>query len=456
MKFLTRLSFIFTFFLYSCDESSEIGIDELLNEQKEKVKVHYVEIPLEVKNIFYDSVRTDDGDVYFGKIDDPVFGKKTSIGFTQVIYEEGSEVPPTPGEYSENYYVPNDSSILDSAVINLYVSKIFGENDSDEQEISIFQITDTLFSSALYTSNKYTGITSEERGKIGLSRFKTINLNDNILSIHIKDSYGKFILKQIIEGIKNFKLLDRMRGLALVPSDKNNQLMSFDLDHPESKLVVYFNNPVEFPEINSPVMDSLQYVFRFNSPLTKNYSYYNIDRSSSELSLVESLKKNEEFSINDKIYWQSASGIYPILDLENFKNFVDTAENIILNKAQIIIGPIDPLYKDVTPSKSYYYIANKNNNINPIGIISNPNENIVMKDNSYFTDDNDPGEYVFDNNITFTYKGESTVFFQELASKNLDAQKLVVYPENSNSFEKLIIDKDKFYLKVFYTKFNQD
>ena len=54
MKFLTRLSFIFTFFLYSCDESSEIGIDELLNEQKEKVKVHYVEIPLEVKNIFYD------------------------------------------------------------------------------------------------------------------------------------------------------------------------------------------------------------------------------------------------------------------------------------------------------------------------------------------------------------------------------------------------------------------
>ena len=86
MKFLTRLSFIFTFFLYSCDESSEIGIDELLNEQKEKVKVHYVEIPLEVKNIFYDSVRTDDGDVYFGKIDDPVFGKKTSIGFGQTIY----------------------------------------------------------------------------------------------------------------------------------------------------------------------------------------------------------------------------------------------------------------------------------------------------------------------------------------------------------------------------------
>ena len=457
MKFLTRLSFIFSFFLYSCDESSEIGINELLNDQKEKVKVHYVEIPLGVKNIYYDSVRTDDGELYFGKFSDPVFGEIRSLGYAQAIYEEGSEVPPTPGEYSENYFTPNDSSTLDSVVIYLKVSKIFGDSDTEEQEISIFQITDSLFSSALYTSNKYTGITLDERGKLGLSRFKTINLDDNIISIHIKDSYGKFILKQIVERVENIRLLDRMRGLALVPSENNNQLISFDLEHPDSKLVVYFNNPVEFPDvINSPIMDSLQYVFRFNSPLTKNYSYYDIDRSSSELSLIENLKKNEEFSINNKIYWQSASGIYPIIDLENFKNFIDTSENIILNKAQIVIGPIDPLYEDVTPSRSYFYIANENNNINPIGIISNPNENIVMRDNSYFTDDNDPGEYVFDSNITFTYKGESTVFFQELASKNLNAQKLVVYPENSNSFEKLIIDKDKFYLKVFYTKFNQD
>jgi hypothetical protein len=202
-------------------------------------------------------------------------------------------------------------------------------------------------------------------------------------------------------------------------------------------------------------MDSLQFVFRFNSPLTKNYSYYDIDRSTSELSIVESLEKNEEFSINNKVYWQSSSGIYPVIKLENFKNFIDTAQNIVLNKVQIVMGPIDPIFSEVTPSKSLYYIADNQNNINPIGIISNPNENMVMRDNSYFTDDNEPGEYVFDSNITFSYKGESTVFFQELASENIKAEKLVVYPESSNSFEKLIVDKNKFYLKVFYTKFNQ-
>ena len=67
-----------------------------MNEQKEKVKVHYVEIPLEVKNIYYDSVRTDDGDVYFGKIDDPVFGK--NFDWIRANYlRGGSDIPPIPG-----------------------------------------------------------------------------------------------------------------------------------------------------------------------------------------------------------------------------------------------------------------------------------------------------------------------------------------------------------------------
>ena len=163
MKFLSRLSIVLSFLIYSCDETSEIGIDELLSNQKEKVKVHYIEIPLEVNNIYYDSVRTDDGDLYFGQINDPIFGNTKSTGYAQTLYQEGPDVTPIPGEYSENYYVPNDSSILDSAIIYLRLSKVFGENVNFEQEISVNQITDTLFSLALYTSSKYTPISFEDR-----------------------------------------------------------------------------------------------------------------------------------------------------------------------------------------------------------------------------------------------------------------------------------------------------
>ena len=54
---------------------------------------------------------------------------------------------------------------------------------------------------------------------------------------------------------------------------------------------------------------------------------------------------------------------------------------------------------------------------------------------------------------SFSYKGESTVFFQELAMDNLSANSLIAFPEFPNTFDKMVIDKDKIYLKVFYTKY---
>ena len=102
MKFSVRIIIILSFLLYACDETSEIGIDELLSDQKDKIKVHYLEIPLEVSNIYFDSVRTDDGDLYFGKYDDPVFGSLKSIAYSQFIFQEGSDELPLPGQVAEN------------------------------------------------------------------------------------------------------------------------------------------------------------------------------------------------------------------------------------------------------------------------------------------------------------------------------------------------------------------
>lgn len=449
MKFLTRLLIYTSFIFYSCNETSEVGIDELLISQKDKIKVHYAEIPLEVSNVYFDSVRTDDGDLYFGRNNDPVFGDIEAIGYSQFIYQEGLDAL-IPGESSENYYLPNPSSQLDSAVLYLKFSKAYGGSEFDEQEVTISQIEDTLFSSALYTSNRYTEI-SPPKGILGFTRFNIVNSVDTFLTIPIKENYGKFILNRIIDGTSEVELLDQLRGLAIIPGEQNNRIIGFDLGHEDSKFVLYFNNP-ESGNANSPAEDSLQFVFRMNSPLTKNYSYYNIDRSSSELADVDNLNKNEKFNFQDKIYWQSATGIYPILNLENYQNFLDTAENIILNKVEIVIGPIDNITNTTPPSKAIYYIA-RNNKLDPVGIISNPEENVIMNDNAYYSNESGPSEHIYDSIITFSYKGESTVFFQELAMDNLDAKTLVAFPEFPNTFDKMVIDRNKVYLKVFYTKY---
>ena len=219
MKFLTRVIIILSFLNLSCDESNEIGIDELLSGQKNKIRVHYVNIPLNISNIYLDSVRTDEGDVYFGKYSNPNFGDVKSISYAQLSYQPGSEVQPLPGEVAENYYLPNESSILDSAVLYLKYSKVYGEDIFSEQEITISQIQDTLFSSALYTSSRYVEI-SPPLADIGFTRFKTFNM-DTFLTIPIKDFYGKFILNQIVDDVPVAELVDRMRGLAFVPGENN-------------------------------------------------------------------------------------------------------------------------------------------------------------------------------------------------------------------------------------------
>tara|TARA_B100000214_G_scaffold26855_1_gene17600 strand:+ start:569 stop:1924 length:1356 start_codon:yes stop_codon:yes gene_type:complete len=449
MKFLVRLIIILSFFYISCDETSEIGIDELLSDQKNKIKVHYVEIPLNASNIYLDSVRTDEGDVYFGKYSNSIFGDVNAIAYTQFSFQKGDEVQPIPGEIAENYYLPNESSKLDSAVLYLKFSKVYGTPTFNEQEITIAQIQDTLFSSALYTSSRYVEINSTI-GQIGFTRFKTNN-TDTFLTVPISEFYGKFLLNRIVDDVQTVELIDQTRGIAFVPGENNSQLVSFDLDHEDSKLVVFFNNPEE-GNAYSPADDSLQYIFRFNSPLTKKYSYYDIDRSSSDLSSIDGINTNEKFNIQNKIYWQSATGIYPVINLDNFHSFLDTASNIVLNKVEIITGPIDNVNSFIPPSKSLYYIL-KNNRLNPVGIISNPEENVVMKDNAYYSDESDPAEHIFDSIVSFSYRGESTVFFQELALNNISADELISFPELPNSFDNLVIDKDKIYLKVYYTKY---
>ena len=449
MKFLVRLIILLSIFYISCDETSEIGIDELLSDQKNKIKVHYVEIPLNTSNIYLDSVRTDEGDVYFGKYSNSIFGDVNSIAYAQFSFQKGDEVQPIPGEIAENYYLPNESSKLDSAVLYLKFSKVYGTPTFNEQEITIAQIQDTLFSSALYTSSRYVEINSTI-GQIGFTRFKTNN-TDTFLTVPISEFYGKFLLNRIVDDVQTVELIDQTRGIAFVPGENNSQLVSFDLDHEDSKLVVFFNNPEE-GNAYSPADDSLQYIFRFNSPLTKKYSYYDIDRSSSDLSSIDGINTNEKFNIQNKIYWQSATGIYPVINLDNFHSFLDTASNIVLNKVEIITGPIDNVNSFIPPSKSLYYIL-KNNRLNPVGIISNPEENMVMKDNAYYSDESDPAEHIFDSIVSFSYRGESTVFFQELALNNISADELISFPELPNSFDNLVIDKDKIYLKVYYTKY---
>ena len=143
-----------------------------------------------------------------------------------------------------------------------------------------------------------------------------------------------------------------------------------------------------------------------------------------------------------------------MIDLSGFTNFIDTAKNVILNKVELSMGPVDNSEKKYInpPNTAIYYFAKEDNNINSSGIESTPMSNVILKDNAYYGQDEDPAYYAYDSLISHTYKGTSTVFFQDLALKKYDVKKVVVFPSTPSTFNQAIIDKTKFRLKVFYSK----
>ena len=436
----STIFFLFFLLLYiSCDESSEVGLE--LEDQDNSLEAKYIDIPLTASNIFLDSVRTDYGSLIFGQYDNPVFGKTKAVGYSQFSPEIISPDVVT----TDLSIQPADSSILDSIKLFLSYSYIHGEEFDQEQEVSVRLIEDTLFSSAIYLSSKTIPLVTN-KAPVGFTRFTVDKPGDTLLTIPLTMNYGNILLDLARQGVSDREIRESTKGIAFEPGVNNKLILGFDLSNEFSRIVLYYHNSVDDTVSN-------QYRLRFDSPLSKHYSNYSTDRSASALSSVE-IKNLNEFSINDKIYWQSGSGIYPMIDLSGFTNFIDTAKNVILNKVELSMGPVDNSEKKYInpPNTAIYYFAKEDNNINSSGIESTPMSNVILKDNAYYGQDEDPAYYAYDSLISHTYKGTSTVFFQDLALKKYDVKKVVVFPSTPSTFNQAIIDKTKFRLKVFYSK----
>ena len=432
--------FLFFLLLYSsCDESSEVGLE--LEDQNNNLEAKYIEIPLTTSNIYLDSVRTDYGSLIFGKYDNPIFGQTKAVGYSQFSPEIISPDLVT----TDLSIQPSDSSILDSIKLFLSYSYVHGDEFEEEQEISVRLIEDTLFASGIYLSSKTIPLVTN-KSAIGFSRFTVNKPGDSLLTIPLTMTYGNLLLNLAKQGVSSREMRESTKGIAFDPGVDNKLICGFDLSNEFSRIIVYYHNSNEDTVSN-------QYRLRFDSPLSKHYSNYTTDRSSSALSTID-MKNLNEFNLNDKIYWQSGSGIYPMIDLSGFTNFTDTAQNIILNKVELSMGPIDDSDKKYInpPSTAIFYFAKDDNNVNSAGIESTPVNNVILKDNAYYGQDEDPAYYAYDSLISRTYKGTSTVFFQDLAMKKHDVKKVIVFPSTPSTFNQAVIDKTKFRLKVFYSK----
>ena len=132
---------------FGCETNENLGIKYKL---ESNANVKFQEFTLPATNIYIDSLRTDgEGLILVGNYTDQLTGTVSAEGYFQFFYEKG----PMPREKTTSQNPsPVDTIELDSLVILFETSAIIPQRGISCQEFSLYELQDTLKSSAIYLS----------------------------------------------------------------------------------------------------------------------------------------------------------------------------------------------------------------------------------------------------------------------------------------------------------------
>ncbi len=419
-----------TLIFFSCENPSAIGLE--LNPNENNVGVYEKEFTLPSSVILNDSINTSlDSRLMVGRFKDPFFGEVVTKSFSQVTRD---------GEFVGI----NTKGVLDSIQFNFEVAYVHGEYGAFFQTVSVHQLTDTLFAGLRYFADDTTKYNS--RNAVASKTFIYSPSKDTILRMKAEPFWAAEIFNKVLDGTDVNELRNDIKGFALIPG-KNNTFV-FGFDPAKSYLSMHYH---------TETADSLEYRLTFSNAEAR-YTNIVVDRTGTEL---EGLSEagDEIVPPSGKVYVQPGTGIHTKISLEPVRNFVDSLGHIVVNRAELIIGPNDPLtsleYYIKPPSTlafirsdsaaikfwSYYYTN-----------IDNLWKYVVMSDPGYQNGQQGTQLKLFSNvDTTGTYKSVPTLFTQYLRDDLIDIKDLVLYPTDHTSLNRFIIPADKIRFKIFYT-----
>jgi hypothetical protein len=432
--------------LLSCEDPSEVGLS--LNSDENQIGVFYEELVLPSTNYFIDSLRTDaDRRLLVGSYQDATFGKTDAAAFSQLTLSKFTYTAKDDSMTQDNKPVYDYE--LDSAILHLRYNYFHSDNFSQSQSIEVRQIQDTLFSNVFYLS-KFPRIADENSKLYGESTFQVNPAVDTVLKIHL-NTFGQetidYMRNTSVASFSGDSLINQLRGIALLPGTGNTGILGFDPTHADTKLSVYYKIiQVENVQNDSTITDSLSVDFTLANVV--RYNSISTDHSTGSLNVPsESL---QTFDPNDgKAYLQSATGIYPQVDLTPFYDFLEQKGSIVINRsdielpvAQDVIHPSN--INDVEGTRLFFSKDGKN--------IANNASSLVLSNISYLSSSSGSTPAIAELNDSKTsFQTEITIFTQLINSNSIDTKKLLLVPSDITSLNQSVFDKSGIKLKVYYT-----
>lgn len=448
-------------FLFACEEPNEIG--DVLNPGENKIDVLYKELTLPARTVFIDSVRTDNSSrLLVGKFIDPVFGETTATSYARFGI---TNFPLIIRNKAENNF------IIDSAFVQLSTSYFHSDDSLQGHDLRLHTIGDTLFNNVFYLSDFTTPHNNDNIGSINSHVYDS---SEDSIRIPLNDSFVVDFLEFIEEtadsrilftesitvdqdtilvpfdtlyNINAAKVNDFFKGIAIEAGANNSALFGFNLDDPLSRIGIYYRYQNQTDtlalEISSPQNNISFYSLETNrsgTPLTI------IDKSES---LVDSIP-----SINSELYLQSGTGIHPRFDLQPYKDFLTSIENVVINRADIELSFTDSNsdFKYLEqPQDLRFFFYSGGRNINVTGFLANSiTSSLIMTNASYLTLSPDPLRAIF-NETENVYSADATIFSQFIESGDINTDEIIVIPSDVSNMSRAIFDANSVKMKIFYT-----
>jgi hypothetical protein len=443
--------------LVGCEESNEIG--DVLTLGENNIEVLYKEISLPAKNVYIDSIRTDnDGRILVGNYNDPDFGHTVATAYSQF------------GFFNTSFQPRKDSNhefVIDSAFVDLIVSYYHSNDSLQSNSFEFHTLADTLINNVYFLSSFKTPYNSEIVSST--NSFTNVSLNDT-LRVKLTNAFSNQLLEHLDESVVSRYLLDDsdnvtdtiyninpdalknyFKGLAIVASPSNNSIIGFNLSDNSSNLGIYFKikGETESQEVSS--------LIEFTTASTyANYYSLEVDRSSTTLNI---LNKDESLidpilTDNSILYLQPGSGVHPIINFKPYLDFVETLDNIIINRADISLSVTDTnsSFKYFNkPTDLRFFLYSGGRNINVTGLLNNSIDNtLILNNNTYFGAQLTHFRPVF-NETENSYSGDITLFSQFVESGDIKADSLIVIPTDVSSMNRVIFDGNSVKMKIYYT-----
>lgn len=429
---------------FACDDPNLLGIE--LDDENSKVDAKYIEFTLPISNVYIDSLRTDQIGVgnnqtaLFGDYTDSIAGRVRATAYLGYGLGVGQ--------------LPNDTLAFSRAFFVAAVNEYIIDGGLSDEVVNVFEADDSLFLSPIYLASTFTPYGSS--GIVTSHSFDFVPGIDSVLNIPLSEDLGMFLYDRLDRVSVNDAYEDSLisglyyyKPLVLEPGAGSLGLYSLDLLDDTTAIYI---------EMESTTGRNYYFTFDFNT--SPHYTYLERDRSVGKLSDLTS-EYVESTVISSRVYLNPLTGIHPKIDLQPFINFVDTSENVFINKAEIIMGVAASTisYLDEIEPIQFYFVSDSTRINGPGGFNDNQKlTSAILSEASYYSNSSAHSLLSIGFNSDEDYfRGDITTFSDLFFRANADDQdylteKLLLHTPFALSTRRASFIKSEVKMRIYYTK----